>query len=81
MYDDSFVERFVRAFGEEAAVYLGGPDQQQAPGLLIHGFPLPGAVEISPGTRIYTGGVRVPRPNFSAEFNETADRSCILRYT
>ena len=59
--------------------HLGGPDQQQAPGLLIHGFPLPGAVEISPGTRIYTGGVQVARPNFSAEFNETADRSCIFR--
>ena len=56
-YDDSFVGRFMRAFGSEAAVYVGGPEQQEQPGLLVHGLDLPGATELAPGTRIFTGGV------------------------
>lgn len=56
-YDDALVARFVRAFGAEAAVYVGGPDEQDAPGIVVHGRDLPGAAEIAPGTGIYTGGV------------------------
>ena len=57
VYDDAFIERFRRAFGSQGAVYIGGPDAQGAPALVVHGFDLPGASELSPGTRIYTGGV------------------------
>jgi hypothetical protein len=57
-YDAAFVDRFLQAFGEEAAVYVGGPEEQGAPGMLVHGCSdLLGAVELSPGTRIYTGGI------------------------
>lgn len=57
LYDEPFVERFLRAFGDEAAVYLGGPERQEERGLVIHGFDLPGATELAPGTKIFTGGV------------------------
>lgn len=57
LYDDEALERFLLAFGKEAAVYVGGPDAQEQPGALVHGFELPGATEVAPGTRIYTGGV------------------------
>lgn len=58
-FDEETVEACERAFGLEAAVYMGGPEKQGLGGLLVHGFEdLPGAEEISPGTRIYTGGVR-----------------------
>lgn len=57
-YDDEVVSRCVRAFGKEAAVYVGGPDLQSDAGLLVHGYEsLPGAQELAPGTRIYIGGV------------------------
>jgi len=56
-YDDAFVQRFLSAFAREAAVYVGGPDLQEAAGLCVHGSELPGAVEVAPGTRIFTGGV------------------------
>jgi len=50
--------RFVAAFASECAVYVGGPDDQDGAALLIHGIrDLPGAVEISPGSKIYQGGV------------------------
>lgn len=50
--------RFMMAFKQECAVYVGGPDEQENPATLIHGIPdLPGAVEISPGSRIYRGGI------------------------
>jgi Uncharacterized ACR, COG1678 len=50
--------RFMMAFKHECAVYVGGPDEQGKPATLIHGIPdLPGAVEISPGSKIYQGGV------------------------
>jgi len=55
-YDPSFVDRFMEAFGSECAVYVGGPDEQDAPGMLIHGFELEGATELAAGTRIFTGG-------------------------
>jgi hypothetical protein len=49
---------FMKAFGTECAVYVGGPDNQDAPATLVHGFKeLPGAVEVSPGANIYMGGM------------------------
>ena len=52
------LELFMRAFGQECAVYIGGPDEQDAPATLIHGFKdLVGAKEISPGANIYMGGI------------------------
>ena len=52
-----FLDMVVQAFGKEAAVYMGGPDLQDGPALLIHGIPdLPGAHELAPGTQIYRGG-------------------------
>lgn len=48
--------RFLLAFGSECGVYIGGPDQQDQPALLLHGFAeLPGAVEIANG--LYQGGL------------------------
>ena len=41
MYSEDFVDKFVRAFGNEAAVYLGGPEEQGSAGLCVHGFDLP----------------------------------------
>ncbi len=55
-HTDQLVADFSRAFGEQAAVYVGGPDDQGLPGLAVHGFDLPGAREVAPGTGIFTGG-------------------------
>ena len=50
--------RFMMAFREECAVYIGGPDEQGNQAILVHGIrDLPGAVEISPGSKIYRGGL------------------------
>jgi hypothetical protein len=50
--------KFKVAFGQECAVYIGGPDDQEKGAEIVHGVAnLPGAVEISPGTRIYRGGL------------------------
>ena len=50
--------RFMMAFQEECAVYVGGPNDQGDPAILVHGIrDLPGAVEISPGANIYRGGL------------------------
>lgn len=47
---------FLRAFGSECAVYVGGPDLQNEPAILVHGIAgLEGATEIAPG--IYRGGL------------------------
>lgn len=52
------VTRFMRAFGGECAVYIGGPDDQDQPAVLVHGLAdLAGANEISPGSGIYQGGI------------------------
>lgn len=56
-YNAAFIDRFMEAFGDEAAVYLGGPDSQESAGMCIHGFDLAGAEELAPGTRIFVGGV------------------------
>jgi Uncharacterized ACR, COG1678 len=53
-----FVDEMVRAFGRQAAIYMGGPDLQEEPALLIHGIRnLRGAREVAPGTGIYQGGL------------------------
>lgn len=50
--------KFLRAFENSCAVYVGGPDKMEDPAVLIHGIAdLPGASEISPGTGIYQGGL------------------------
>jgi len=50
--------KFMMAFGQECAVYIGGPDEQDQPAEIVHGIAdLPGAVEIYPGSRIYCGGL------------------------
>lgn len=50
--------KFLRAFEESCAVYVGGPDKMEDPAVLIHGIAdLPGASELSPGTGIYQGGL------------------------
>lgn len=50
--------QFMKAFGKECAVYVGGPDDQGEPATLIHGFKdLLGAKEVSPGCNIYMGGL------------------------
>lgn len=50
--------KFLRAFEKKCAIYVGGPDSQDKPATVIHGIPdLEGAVEISPGTGIYMGGL------------------------
>lgn len=50
--------RFMIAFRDECAIYVGGPDDHGNPAILVHGIPdLPGAVEISPGSNIYRGGL------------------------
>jgi len=57
-FDAALIDRCVEAFGGEAAVYLGGPHRQLEAGLCVHGFgSLPGALELAPGTRIYSVGV------------------------
>jgi len=56
--DRKALVRFMTAFASECAVYVGGPDDQNQPALMIHGIPdLPGAQEISPGSNIYQGGI------------------------
>lgn len=53
-----FLVKFLLAFGQECAVYIGGPDDQDEPAEIIHGIAnLPGAREISPGSNIYRGGL------------------------
>ena len=50
--------KFMLAFGNECAVYIGGSDSQDEAAIMIHGIKnLPGAQEISPGTGIYIGGL------------------------
>ena len=56
--DDVSIKDFIKAFGRECGVYVGGPDDQHLPAILIHGIAeLDGAVEIAPGTGIYQGGL------------------------
>lgn len=50
--------KFLRAFEDSCAVYIGGPDHMEKKADMIHGISdLEGAVEISPGTGIYRGGI------------------------
>lgn len=48
-------KKLEKAFGDEAAVYWGGPERQEEPALLVHGIDgLAGSKELAPGTRIYS---------------------------
>eukprot|EP00591_Stephanopyxis_turris_P002313 CAMPEP_0195508638 /NCGR_PEP_ID=MMETSP0794_2-20130614/1794_1 /TAXON_ID=515487 /ORGANISM="Stephanopyxis turris, Strain CCMP 815" /LENGTH=514 /DNA_ID=CAMNT_0040635647 /DNA_START=51 /DNA_END=1595 /DNA_ORIENTATION=+ len=50
--------RFLTAFEHSCALYVGGPDKQTEPAIMIHGIAeLDGAVEISPGCGIYKNGL------------------------
>jgi hypothetical protein len=50
---------FMLAFRQECAVYIGGAADHDKPAEIVHGIPnLTGAVEISPGTGIYRGGLQ-----------------------
>ena len=50
--------KFLRAFEGSCAVYVGGPDRMEEKAEIIHGIEgLEGAIEISPGTKIYRGGL------------------------
>jgi Uncharacterized ACR, COG1678 len=50
--------KFIRAFGSECAVYIGGPDEQDQPAEIVHGISgLSGSYEIAPKSRIYVGGL------------------------
>lgn len=50
--------KFLLAFEKQCAIYVGGPDKQDKPAVVIHGVPdLVGSTEISPGTGIYMGGL------------------------
>jgi len=56
---EALVGPLLAAFGDDLCAYLGGPSEQESGGLLVHGDgSLEGAVEVSPGTRIFTGGER-----------------------
>jgi len=57
-YSEEDIADCVKAFGEDAAVYVGGPNEQEGAGILVHGFDLPGASEIAPGVGIFVGGAR-----------------------
>lgn len=57
LYPYEFLDKFVQAFSE-GAVYMGGPDLQSEPALMVHGIEdLDGATELAPGTGIYLGGI------------------------
>ena len=50
--------KFLGAFENQCAVYVGGPNDMDKPAVLVHGIAdLDGAVEISRGTGIYQGGL------------------------
>lgn len=50
---DEFL-KFSSAFGEECAMYVGGPNMKGSPAILLHGIEdLPGAMELSSGLKIY----------------------------
>jgi len=52
------IVKFLGAFENQCGVYVGGPDDMDRPATMVHGIEnLPGAVEISPGTGIYRGGL------------------------
>ena len=58
-YEYGFLDKLVQAFGTEGPVYMGGPDCQTEPALLLHGISeLEGSTELAPGTGIYQGGIK-----------------------
>ncbi len=49
---------FKKAFENMCAIYVGGPDNMEAPAVMLHGYgEIEGAVEIAPGTKVYKGGI------------------------
>jgi hypothetical protein len=53
------IKDFLKAFGSECGVYLGGPDDQHLPAIMVHGIAdLEGATEIAAGTGLYQGGIK-----------------------
>ncbi len=49
---------FLKAFENMCAVYVGGPDNMDAPAVMLHGYgDIEGAEEIAPGTKVYKGGI------------------------
>jgi len=63
-FDDTVVKGWMETFASSRGLYAGGPvgrggpQDSLEPATLVHGFEeLPGAEEIAPGTKIYTGGV------------------------
>ena len=48
------MDALVQAFGQQAAVYMGGPHGQDQPATVVHGHDIPGAVQVAPG--LYQGG-------------------------
>jgi len=49
---------FLNAFEDSCAVYVGGPDEQEEPAMILHGIAgLEGAVELSPFSNIFEGGL------------------------
>ena len=66
------LQAFIKAFGSECAVYVGGPDCQEEPATLIHGFAnLPGCEEIMPG--IYKGGIQAAIEGVAAGLYKALD--------
>lgn len=58
VHQTGILVKFLVAFENECAMYVGGPDMQHKPALMIHGIAdLEGAEEISPGCGIYRGGL------------------------
>eukprot|EP00747_Dinoflagellata_sp_TGD_P149818 gnl/TRDRNA2_/TRDRNA2_177059_c0_seq3.p1 gnl/TRDRNA2_/TRDRNA2_177059_c0~~gnl/TRDRNA2_/TRDRNA2_177059_c0_seq3.p1 ORF type:complete len:407 (+),score=79.40 gnl/TRDRNA2_/TRDRNA2_177059_c0_seq3:286-1506(+) len=56
---EELADLMVAAFGDKACIYHGGPADEGSGAILVHGFgSLDGAVEVAPGTGIYTGGER-----------------------
>lgn len=52
------MDKFMKAFGRECAIYVGGPVGQHKRAIVLHGHgELEGSVEVSPGTGIYRGGL------------------------
>lgn len=59
MYTSDFKASFKSAFGSQGVVYVGGPDMQHLPAILLHGqVGLKGSEEVSPGSGLCTGGLQ-----------------------
>ena len=60
MIETQNIVKFLGAFENKCGVYVdaGGPGDMTNPAIIVYGIDdLPGAVEISPGTGTYRGGL------------------------